>query len=134
MYSFLNQKVEIMPKTKTIFLVDDDPGILVLYRILIERNKEYTILDMATNGQEAIEKYRKFNKKPDLIIMDHRMPVKNGIEATREILELDGNARILFVSADVSVREEALEIGAIDFLEKPSSMDVLLDGIEKALH
>ncbi len=123
-----------MPETKTIFLVDDDPDILVLYRIMIERNNEYTVLDVATNGQEAIEKYKKFNKKPDLIIMDHRMPVKNGIETAIEILELDGNARILFVSADVSVREEALEIGAIDFLEKPSSMNVLLDEIEKALH
>lgn len=123
-----------MTETKTIFLVDDDPDILVLYRIMIERNKGYCILDTATNGQEAMEKYKKFNKKPDLIIMDHRMPVKNGIEATKEILELDGNARILFVSADVSVRAKALEIGAIGFLEKPSTMDVLLDGIEKVLH
>lgn len=123
-----------MTETKTIFLVDDDPDILVLYRIMIERNKGYSILDTATNGQEAMEKYKKFNKKPDLIIMDHRMPVKNGIEATKEILELDGNARILFVSADVSVRAKALEIGAIGFLEKPSTMDVLLDGIEKVLH
>ncbi len=122
-----------MPETKTIFLVDDDSDILVLYRIMIERNNEYTVLDVATNGQEAIEKYKKFNKKPDLIVMDHRMPVKNGVETAIEILELDGNARILFVSADVSVREEALEIGTIGFLEKPSSMNVLLDGIERAL-
>jgi CheY-like chemotaxis protein len=120
--------------TKTIFLVDDDPDILVLYRIMIERKKEYTILDVATNGQEAIEKYKKFNKKPDLIIMDHRMPIKNGIEATMEIRELDGNVRILFVSADVSVREEALEIGAVAFLEKPSTMNILFDEIEKVLH
>lgn len=119
---------------KTIFIVEDDPDLLVLYRIMIERNKKCTILDMATNGQEAIEKYKRFNKKPDLIIMDHRMPVKNGIEASKEILEFDKNAEILFVSADISVREEALKIGAIGFLEKPSTMNELLEGIEKVLH
>jgi Response regulator containing CheY-like receiver, AAA-type ATPase, and DNA-binding domains len=123
-----------MTGTKTIFLVEDDPDILVLYRIMMERKPGYSILDTATNGQEAIEKYKRFDTKPDLIIMDHRMPVKSGIEATKEILEADGNVRILFVSADVSVREEALEIGAVGFLEKPSSMDILLDGVEKALH
>jgi CheY-like chemotaxis protein len=123
-----------MTGTKTIFLVEDDPDILVLYRIMMERKSGYSILDTATNGQEAIEKYKRFDNKPDLIIMDHRMPVKSGIEATKEIIEADGNVRILFVSADVSVREEALEIGAVGFLEKPSSMDILLDGVEKALH
>lgn len=120
--------------TETIFLVEDDPSILVLFRMMIERNNGYRILDTATDGQKAIEKYKKFTKKPDLVIMDHRMPLKNGIEATMEILELDENARILFVSADVSVREKALEIGAVGFLQKPAPMDVLFAGIEKALH
>lgn len=119
--------------TETIFLVEDDPNILVVFRMMIERNNSYRILDTATDGQNAIGKYKKFTKKPDLVIMDHRMPLKNGIEATMEILELDENARILFVSADVSVKAKALEIGAVGFLQKPAPKDVLFAGIETAL-
>lgn len=120
-----------MSELKTIFIVEDDPGLVELYKILIGRNVKYAVLGVATNGEEAIEKYKGFNEKPDLILMDHRMPVKDGIETTIELLKLDSNLRILFVSADVTVREKALEIGAVGFLDKPSSMKDFLKEIEK---
>ena len=122
-----------MSEPKTIFIVEDDPDLVELYKIIIERNGKYAVLGAATNGEEAIEKYKVFNEKPDLILMDHRMPLKDGIETTIELLKLDGNLRILFVSADVSVREKALEIGAVGFLDKPSSMKEFLKEIEKYL-
>ena len=48
--------------------------------------------------------------------MDHRMPSKDGIEVTEEILSINPNTKIIFVSADYSIRDKALEVGAIDFL------------------
>jgi len=120
-----------MSELKTIFIVEDDPDLVELYKIIIESNGKYAVLGAATNGQEAIERYKGFNEKPDLILMDHRMPLKDGIETTIELLKLDSNLRILFVSADVSVREKALEIGAVGFLDKPASMKEFLKEIEK---
>ena len=49
----------------------------------------YSVIGKAKNGQEAVDMYRSFSNKPDVIIMDHRMPVKDGIEATKEILQIN---------------------------------------------
>ena len=71
--------------------------------------------------------------KPDIIIMDHRMPVKDGIEATKEILQMNPKAKIIFASADNSVKEYAQMIGVISFKNKPFSNELLIKNIEKAL-
>jgi two-component system chemotaxis response regulator CheY len=63
--------------------------------------------------------------------MDHRMPTKNGVEATREILAESPNSRIIFVSADEAVEKEAKEAGAIRFLKKPISLKDLIKNIEE---
>ena len=79
-------------------------------------------------------KFEALEKKPDLIIMDHRMPIKNGMEATKEILVLDPKAKVLFISADVSQEDKVQAIGAVGFLEKPFPMDKLfrvIDGVLK---
>lgn len=61
------------------------------------------------------------------------MPKKNGLETTKEILSLNPNCKIIFVSADYSVRDQALKIGAIGFLEKPIDFNTLFKMIEKFL-
>lgn len=63
--------------------------------------------------------------------MDHRMPLKNGLETTKELLEIDPESKIIFVSADYTVRNQAYEIGAVDFLEKPIELDTLVSMIKK---
>ena len=65
--------------------------------------------------------------------MDQRMPEKTGLEASEEILDLDRNVKIIFVSADSSIKEEALSIGAFSFWVKPFILDQLLDEINKAI-
>jgi len=60
------------------------------------------------------------------------MPIKNGIEATKEILLIDGNTKIIFTSADNSVKEEALSIGACCFVDKPFNIKILMNNIKKA--
>lgn len=59
------------------------------------------------------------------------MPLKNGLETTKELLRIDPNCKIIFISADYSVKNEALEQGAIDFLEKPIDFSTLFKLIEK---
>ena len=92
----------------------------------------YTVIGSAKNGQEAVDMYKSFSNKPDIIIMDHRMPVKDGIEATKEILQINPKTKIIFASADNSVKEYAQSIGAISFKSKPFSNELLIKNIEKA--
>ena len=87
----------------------------------------------AKNGEEAVSMYKRFPVKPDVILMDHRMPIKNGLDASREILEMDGHSIIILASADKSVRKEALSMGIQSFKDKPFTLQRLFDNIEKAL-
>lgn len=66
-----------------------------------------------------------------IIIMDHRMPTKNGVEATREILEEFPGTGVIFVSADEAVEKEARESGAKRFLKKPISLKDLIFNIDQ---
>ena len=93
----------------------------------------HEIVAKAFNGEEAIEIYRSFQNAPDIILMDHRMPSKDGLETTKEILSINPNCKIVFVSADYSVRDKALDVGAIDFLEKPIDFNTLIRMIAKYL-
>jgi len=68
-----------------IFIVEDDSSLRMLYEKALSL-KGYNVLDSARDGQEAVQMYNAFKDKPDIIIMDHRMPIKNGIKATKEIL------------------------------------------------
>lgn len=61
------------------------------------------------------------------------MPVKSGLEAAMEIFEIDKNVKILFASADSSVEDEALRMGAVGFLKKPFSLRSFISEIERIL-
>ncbi|MFX1452198.1 MAG: response regulator [Promethearchaeota archaeon] len=116
----------------SIFLVEDELSVLDLYSKVLEAYG-FKVMGMAKNGEEAVEMYKNFNPKPDIIIMDHRMPIKSGIEATKDILQIDRFAKIVFASADDSVKEYAKSIGALCFKNKPFSNEKLIKNINKAL-
>ena len=61
------------------------------------------------------------------------MPEMTGIEATKKILQIDKRVKIIFFSADVSIKEEAYSIGAFGFKVKPFTIECLIDEIKKAL-
>ena len=108
-----------------IFVVDDEDFIRELYRDMFE-SRGHTVFS-AGSGEEAIECIRKMPAKPDAIIMDHRMPGKDGIETTREIRRMDPTIPIIFSSADEDIREEAIKAGAVSFWTKPFPVGMLID-------
>jgi two-component system chemotaxis response regulator CheY len=87
----------------------------------------------AINGERAVKEFKEANPKPDIILMDHRMPIKNGLEASKEILQFDPTAKIIFISADRSIKNEAVALGALDFVEKPFDFSFLLNRINEIL-
>ena len=113
-----------------IFIVDDDQSLQRLYALIL-KEAGFEIIDTAINGKDAIERYNKLEIKPDIILMDHRMPIKNGLDAMAEILQLNNHEKIIFASADISVKEKAKSIGACAFLDKPFKMKDLLSTIQQ---
>jgi len=116
-----------------ILIVDDEPSVRFLYEEIIKL-LGYEMAGAASNGDEAITMFKAFSKKPDIILMDHRMPKKNGIETTKEILQLNKQAKIIFTSADLSIKEEALSLGALSFKEKPFTINNLKNNIINAIN
>lgn len=117
----------------TIFIVEDEPSLRSLYQIVLEFHG-FEIIGEASNGEEAVQKFENFNTKPDVIIMDHRMPVKNGLEATREILKIDPSAQIIIASADMDIEDKARSLGIASFKPKPFSNERLVRNVKKALN
>ena len=60
------------------------------------------------------------------------MPIKSGIEVSKEILQIDPNIKIIFISADITIKEEAFSIGAFSFWDKPFLIESLIEDIKKA--
>lgn len=93
-------------------------------------NKEFEIIE-ATNGKEAIEYYKMYN--PEVCFMDLTMPEIDGFEATKEICELDPEAQIVIVSADIQEHSitKAQESGAMGFIKKPVDTNNLKSMLEE---
>ena len=113
----------------TIFIVDDEPMLHELYDAILEMGG-HEIVANAYNGDEAVEIFKGMDEPPEVMIMDHRMPNKDGVETTKEILKINPNIKIIFASADTAVRNDALNSGARSFLSKPFTMSDLLERIE----
>ena len=84
-------------------------------------------------GAEGVEKFKVY--RPDITTMDITMPKLGGIEAVREIIEDDPDAKIIMVTAAGQKANmiEALKKGAADFIQKPFDMDVIVNTIEKVM-
>ena len=113
-----------------IFIVDDDQSLQRLYTLILT-DAGFEIIATAFNGKSAIEKYNNLKEKPDIVLMDHRMPIKNGLDAMSEILQINNHVKVIFASADISIKQTALKLGACAFLDKPFNMRKLLTIIQK---
>lgn len=111
-----------------VLIVDDEPFINELYADLLA-TRGHEVVGVALDGEQSLDQYAP--ARPDVVIMDYRMPVMDGIEATERILEQDRTARIVIVTADVRIAEAAFAVGARGFLRKPFSMEDLFDAIER---
>ena len=117
---------------ESIFIVEDDLSLQKLYEMMIS-TFGFKVVGKANNGKEAIEMYNALTKKPDVILMDHRMPVQNGLDTALMLLKLDNPPKIIFTSADISIKSRALALDGITFLEKPFTVNALYNEIMKVL-
>lgn len=112
------------------FIVDDELLIQQIYRDILEF-EGHDVVGQAKNGEECLDMIYNLNLDPDFILMDYRMPIKNGVETTKELMNRKTKAKIIFISADINIKKEALQAGAKEFIRKPFSIDTLRRIIEK---
>lgn len=91
----------------------------------------YVVAGEAESGVEAVQRYQEL--KPDLVTMDIVMPEMGGIDAVREIIKLDPEARILMCSAmgQQALVVEAIQAGAKDFVVKPFQPARVLEAVQR---
>ncbi|WP_123040143.1 ANTAR domain-containing response regulator [Cohnella candidum] len=117
----------------SIVVVDDDPIIRLDIREMLEE-EGYHVAGEAKNGEEAVELVA--NLKPDLVIMDVKMPKMNGIKATqiiRRLQERDTSILLLTAYSQKELVQEAREAGVSAYLVKPVSEEDLIPAVEIAL-
>src|SRR6056297_4297752 len=120
-----------------VLVVDDSAFMRKILTEIIDCEPNLNVVDVARNGNQAIKKIKKY--KPDVITMDIEMPQKNGLETLQEIINTKYKTiPVIMVSAldNSNTVMKALEIGAFDFIPKPSgsiSLDIETIGQELIL-
>ena len=111
-----------------LMVVDDEADICdFVQNFFKERNFEVIV---AYNGREAIDLYSK--KRPEIVLLDIRMPKMDGMDALKEIRRIDNKAKIIMVTAveDSEKAEEAKQHGATEYITKP----LLLEQLERTVY
>jgi len=114
-----------------LLLVDDQRLMRDGLRILLELESDFEVIGEAEDGAQALESYQQFS--PDVVLMDIRMPVMDGVEATRRLRESDPNSKVIILTTfdDNEYIFEGLRAGALGYLLKDVSGDELADAIRK---
>ncbi len=123
-----------MPETRTtaVLVVDDDPFIRATTRTVLS-SRGFEVLQ-AGNGREGLDLFRAHS--PDLLIVDLKMPVMNGLDLLSRLSGVIERTPVLVISGEGGLDEavKALRLGAWDYLVKPIvSPEVLLHAVDKAL-
>lgn len=111
-------------------IVDDQKLIIDGLSMMINFEEDMEIIWNASNGEEAILKLE--TKAPDVVLMDIRMPIMNGVEATKEMLSRKPDIKILVLTTfdEDDYVFESLKAGASGYLLKDVSPDNLIEAIK----
>ena len=111
-------------------LSDDSPEMRVTLRLLLGLSENIELVCETSNGQEAVDCVKSF--QPDVLVMDIRMPVLNGFEAAKQIVDLAVPTRVILISSEIGsfVARKAAAFGAKGFVPKDDVAELLVLAIE----
>ena len=113
-----------------ILIADDEAPARNRMRDLLSDIENVAVVAEAKNGKEAID--LALQTKPDLLLLDIRMPLMNGIEAAQHAQKLEPKPHIIFTTAFDAYAIKAFDLNAIDYLLKPIRLERLQIAINKA--
>ena len=117
-----------MPKV----LVVDDAQFMRMRTIKLLTENGYDCVEAGT-GLEAVQRYK--DEKPDAVMLDITMPDMDGLEALKQLKQLDPNAKVTMCTAmgQQSIVMEAIKAGATDFVVKPFDPTRVINAVQKML-
>jgi len=118
-------------KQPTVFIVDDDPAIRFAMQALMDSvNIQHEIF---ASGDEFLES--EAEQRPGCLVLDIRMPGLGGLELQEELIRRGSSLPIIFITGhgDVPMAVDAMQKGAVDFIQKPFRDQDLLDRVHEAL-
>jgi two-component system response regulator FixJ len=116
----------------TIFVVDDDEAVRDSLALLLETAGLQ--VEAFANGADALKRCRQ--QRPACVVTDVRMPGMDGLELQQQLSTVHADVPVIVITGhgDVPLAVRAMKAGAVDFIEKPFSDDVILASVETAVH
>ena len=123
--------IAVMPEEISVLIVDDHEVVREGLRLSLSRASHIRVIGEAGDGAAAVGLVER--RKPDVVIMDVRMPGMDGLEATKEILKVEPDAAVLIFTAfsERSLLARGLESGAKGYILKEAPHETLLRAIER---
>lgn len=123
------ERMRKMDTTK-IVIIDDHQLFREGVKRILDFEKNFQVVAEGDDGSEALELMEKHN--PDVFIMDINMPKMNGVEATKQLVEANPNAKVIVLSIhdDENYVTHALQTGACGYLLKEMDADALVDAVK----
>jgi YesN/AraC family two-component response regulator len=112
-----------------LLIIDDSEDVRQALKDIFALTDDIEVIGEAINGQEGLEKTAEL--EPDIIIMDERMPVLNGLETSRIISEKASSSKIIMLTNYEDFRSEAYKNGVTAYLIKGVKLEILTDCIRK---
>ncbi len=116
---------------KRVLIVDDASVVRLMLKKALKANFE--VIGEATNGVDALDKYMAL--RPDVVTMDITMPEVDGIQATKNIIAFDADAKIIMMSG-IDQKEmliQAIKAGASSYIVKPFEKDRLVSTLNEVI-
>lgn len=114
-------------------IIEDNVELADLY-VMLARTLGLRVAFVAHDGGTGVKAFATAAAEPpDVVLIDHRMPVMSGLDAMKEIRALRPSVRFIFISADEGMRDEIMAAGATAFVTKPASVRDIVAAIERVL-
>ncbi|MCM1989950.1 LytR/AlgR family response regulator transcription factor [Oceanirhabdus seepicola] len=112
-----------------IITIDDEEPALEELNYILNKNENVEIVDTFSSPLEALKKVEVL--KPDAVFLDIEMPEVNGFYVAKEILKIDSNINIIFITAFDKYSVEAFEANVLDYIMKPASEERIILSLNK---
>ena len=116
---------------KHVLIVDDEPNVRLMFRTALEAAGYY--VEEAEDGPSGLERLQR--SPSDLVLLDLKMPGPSGLDVLRSIREAGNDVPVVFVTAHGTIPDAvaAMKLGAIDFLSKPLTPEILRRVVEEVV-
>lgn len=114
-----------------VLLADDDEGMRLVLKKLVQKTDGFTLCGEATNGRDALALFER--ERPQVVFLDVEMQPVNGVECAREVHDTDPRVYILFATAHEVYMKEAFEVYAFDYLVKPFKIERVKETLARIL-